>query len=129
MKIRTGYVSNSSSSSFIVIGRDVGNIFSNSLNLDFKNKEYAMFGKELWGEGTDFIHLTSELFEWIKDRRYNIDFYNGDIIEIIKSGENSWSSECIEIPDNITDAKAYCIIANQHSSSSIEDLERNYIKR
>lgn len=129
MKIRLGYVSNSSSSSFVVIGRRVGNILENNLKLDFENKNYAMLGKELYGDGSDFIKLTPELFKWMEDRRYNVDFHDGEIIEVIESGENSWSSDSIKIPDNICNAYAYFIHANHCSSSSIEDLERHYIKK
>lgn len=128
MKIRSGYVSNSSSSSFVVIGKDTGNIYSNNLQLDFENKQYVMLGKEL-SDGTDYIELTPELFEWINRRKFDLDWGNGSIIEIITSGKNAWSVDCIKIPDNLTNAFAWSIKADDWSSSSIEDLEKRYIRK
>lgn len=128
MKIRSNYVSNSSSSSFVVIGKDTGNIYSNNLQLDFENKQYVMLGKEL-SDGTDYIELTPELFEWINRRKFDLDWGNGSIIEIITSGKNAWSADCIKIPDNLTNAFAWSIKADDWSSSSIEDLEKRYIKK
>ena len=128
MKIRSNYVSNSSSSSFIVIGKDVGNIYSNNIELDFKNKQYVMLGKELY-DGTDYIELTPELFDWINKRKYDLDWGNGSIIEVISSGKNTWSEDFIKIPDNLTSAYAWSIDADQNSSETIEDLDKRYIKR
>ena len=130
MKIRTNYVSNSSSSSFVVICKEVGNIFSSNLELDFDNHNYAMIGKYNFSEGADdFIHLTPELFEWFEKRKYDVDVGNGDIIEIIASGQNSWNNETIKIPEGYTDIYARVIVADDHSSKTIEDLEWNYIKK
>lgn len=129
MKIRNNYVSNSSSSSFILIGIESGNIFEN-LTLDFDNKNYVMIGKYFFNdEADDFIELTEEMFNWLNDRKYDIDTGNGTIIEVIKSGKNAWSSDCMKIPDNLKNATVYLINASDRSSSSVEDLEKNYIKR
>ena len=129
MKIRNNYVSNSSSSSFILIGIESGNIFEN-LTLDFNNKNYVMIGRYFFNdEADDFIELTEEMFNWLNDRKYDIDIGNGTIIEVIKSGKNSWSSNRMKISDNLKNATVYLINASYRSSSSVEDLEKNYIKR
>lgn len=131
MKVRNGYVSNSSSSSFVVICKEIGNIFQSNLNLDFENKAYAMIGNHDCCEGgDDFIHLTPTLFKWFEERKMDIGFNidNGDIIEIIVSGQNNWNDECIKIPEGYKDIYARVINADQNSSETIEDLEKRYYK-
>ena len=127
--MRNNYISNYSSSSFILIGIESGNIFEN-LTLDFDNKNYVMIGRYFFNdEADDFIELTEEMFNWLNDRKYDIDIGNGTIIEVIKSGKNSWSSNRMKISDNLKNATVYLINASYRSSSSVEDLEKNYIKR
>ena len=115
--------------SFILIGIEVGNVFEN-LELNFNEKNYAMLGKYFFDDDADdFIELTEEMFKWINNRKYDIDIGDGTIIEVIKNGKNSWSSDRMKIPDNLNNATAYLIKSSKNSSSSIEDLEKNYIKR
>lgn len=87
MKIRNGFVSNSSSSSFVAIVKDC-NI---SEIIDVKNKEYVSLGKWLY-EGVDLIHIRDPYMlkfikllngGLIKDSEFN-DFR---IYEVIKKGE------------------------------------------
>lgn len=130
MKIRKGFVSNSSSSSFIVIGNEVGNIFNEDIKLDFQNKEYAMIGKYLnWDEAVDFIHLTPKIYDWLNKRKWNVDTGDGTIIEIIKSNQGAWAEDSMIIPDNVAGAKVWNIKASDNSSKSIKDLEERYITR
>ena len=68
MKIRNGFVSNSSSSSFIIIGKPV-NI--NDLKVsDIKNKNYVVVGKDL-SDGSDIFNIDSiDIFYFLKTVEY-----------------------------------------------------------
>jgi hypothetical protein len=74
-----------------------------------------MLGKEL-SDGTDYIELTAELFEWIDKRKFDLDWGNGSIIEIITSGKNAWSTDCIKIPDNLSNAFAWSIVTENSAT-------------
>lgn len=69
-KIRTGFVSNSSSSSFIIMGDVIS--FE-----DAKNYTDAFWILDEWSEGNDCINLTPEVLEFLNE--------NPKIVENIKS--------------------------------------------
>ena len=83
MKIRSNYVSNSSSSSFVVFGYRIGNIYKKNLILDFDNKKYIMVGYDLYN-GEDIINLNKTNFNWFRKQinESDIDCGDGTIIEV-----------------------------------------------
>ena len=64
MKIRAGFVSNSSSSSFVFIGREISRI-----EVERGETIHPIFadGDACLNEGADFFEVTEDIREWIKD--------------------------------------------------------------
>jgi len=118
MKIRIGFVSNSSSSSFIIVGRKCDNV-SKLTKADIKNGLHAI-GKVLY-EATDVFQITdvkmldfvkkhSNLFKVFTDSVFIYDAYDANIA----IGEKDVG-------------KVICGgTADQGSSSSVEELKESY---
>lgn len=105
MKIRTCYVSNSSSSSYCILGREIcymADINSNLKNID-ENKKYVIKGIN-GEEGELLIHLTGkEIIDIFLNRRMDAEWFYCNLVEKIAE---SYDNEKLEIP-NIT-LNAYC---------------------
>lgn len=130
MKIRSSYVSNSSSSSFIIVGYEVGDIFDEpKTELDFKHDYYIYLGKEGFDDEIDVIDLNQEKYDWLYDHKWNIkDIGRGTIIKVIDLQED----DCMKLPNNIKDIENVLIWSlkiNHHSSKTIKDLEERYIQK
>ena len=122
-------MSSAYSNNIIIIGRTVGNIYSLP-KLDVENKEYVLIGRHFdcgYYFPDDLIHLTTEIYDWFLKHVYDTNvFLNGDIIDVIKMTDENYSSDFLEIPDDLKNATVYCIEAYHYSSKTIKDLNKNY---
>ena len=129
MKVRLCYVSNSSSSSCIIISRHVCDL-QDLIDplcpiLDFEHKRYAMLGNYL-DEGVDYIRLNRELYEWIKEHARDIHMDEGEIFEEVALEEG-----CIDTDEGIDigGCRIWHADIDYHSSESVDDLSDNYLGR
>ena len=126
MKVRTGFVSNSGSSSFVIIGKKVGNLFTDKLELD-DNKEYYVIGAYLC-EGIDIIRLDKKLLRWLKEHyekndRESIDSIDGDVIEAVWSMSEPSGNNLPPIPEG---NRIWEFTIDQSWTYDVSDAERNY---
>lgn len=129
MKIRNGFVSNSSSSSFILRGREVDIMDIDINNINFNNK-YIVVGPYI-SEGCDLFYIndieTLFLLRKYKDifKIYEIDLhienrYYIDEHEAKKTfGENTF----VIYVDRITSTSYIEVIENHGLDTSIEEIE------
>jgi hypothetical protein len=111
MKIRNGFVSNSSSSSFILIGEEINEGEINFSNLK-KDEYYIVKINDYFEYGCGFMELNDEILNFLKDNREeekisefidNCTFYKADYFDyevdgygIYKDfkGKKLWSGYC-----------------------------------
>jgi len=123
MKIRLGFVSNSSSSSFIVIGSELTNeeFFGKAKELI---KVGRLYGEGEWRcEGIDFFKITKEMWQIYVDsmNKQRINFYDAQIVseEYGKIKKSDIKGEEFEV---------HLMDIDQHHTVSVEDFISRYIK-
>jgi hypothetical protein len=115
MKIRNGFVSNSSSSSFMILGDNLGHRAPDKFESDI-----WVVGTDL-GEGSDVFPLTKEMFNYLIEHKNSVD----NPISFIRGIAMS-DGEIVEkksLPDRF---KAYMVEASYHSTDSLEAFMANY---
>ena len=120
MKVRNGYISNSSSSSFVIIGKQV--LFNEIKPGDL----IYVQGKEI-SDGIDIFELTDEIKEvmegWKNKNRLNkFEFYKSRMVG------KEFNREDTEIPDLELEDGDELIVFNKdyHSTVSLDDFENSY---
>ena len=134
MKIRNGFVSNSSSSSFMLIGKMVDE--EDITNSDIKDKNYVVIGKSL-GDGDDIFYIeTVEMLWFIKTvQKMNLEFDFGvfNVYETFKSkkenddenGKEELKFNSKDLPDGELIASSWYM--DYKSSKTVEDLFDKYL--
>jgi hypothetical protein len=131
MKIRTDFVTNSSSSSFIVAGKHV-----NIDDIDLGKGKYLLLGRDLC-EGQDIVDIDEDILNYLKSHiRYNWgDMYLGDYnISIIKYFVQKYDEDdsvftIRELKQYINEDEPFEIISlekDYHGSETVNDLKDYY---
>lgn len=114
MKTRCGFVSNSSSSSFCVVGKRV-KLEDVDLSSD---RQYSVIGKQLY-DGIDLFELTEELLPLVK-----LSCYDGfQVYEVVEWAYDGYGGKA-HIPEG--DYETVSGTADMHSSHNPEYFKENY---
>ena len=120
MKIRNGFVSNSSSSSFIVIGRK---IYNHDVKKEVqKGKDIYCIG-DCFGDGEDFFQITDEMARILPD------FYYKDIEFVEVFATNSYELKYKDFKDVefTEDTTIFSIEGDYHYTQTAQDFKERYI--
>ena len=121
MKVRLGFVSNSSSSSFAILCRSMD--FDKIENL----KNISVVG-DYFEEGEDYFPLTKEIFDYMKEHKDDVnlkfDFEFYEVFVEASDGESEIKKSSLPNEFIIKTMKV-----DQNGTSDLEDFIENYVKK
>ena len=122
MKIRVGFVSNSSSSSFVVFGKEVGIDEIDDLHVKF----YGYNGSE----GSHFFRPTDEMIEYMK-AHWDSDMEGKLVYEYFSYCEDGDDVDVTELQKNVSSIKeskvsVMCFDIDHWDPESLDDFIESY---
>lgn len=128
MRIRNGYVSNSSSSSFIVYGRELDYHEAVELMADNDNNVMCILNKKgTSGEGEDFVfRMTDHRMDILKGNGIDIKKMKGRYLLAMKEWRNN--GRVLDITEPLTGGRVFEIRKDNSSPASDSDSNMNFAR-
>ena len=124
MKVRINYVSNSSSSSFIVYGKKLD--YYDALELMKENSVICILDRQgISGEVEDFVfEMTDGRLK--KLEKNGIDVSNGEFILVMEKWDNG--EEIMDVLQPLTGGRFFEVTKDESSPNTLKDNDKNFVR-